>query len=81
VSGKQVFRTYAMDRCGISCDEFLVDGVVRLTDTAVPWTLGGDGGRWDTVKESNGSHVLSVRAVDRVGNSKTQAKTVKVANP
>ena len=81
VSGKQVFRTYAMDRSGISRVEFLVDGVVRSTDTAVPWTLGGDGGRWDTAKESNGSHVLSVRAVDRVGNSKTQAKTVKVANP
>jgi len=81
VSGKQVFRTYANDRSGIGRVEFLVDGVLRSTDTAVPWTLGGDGGRWDTAKESNGSHVLSVRAVDRVGNSKTQAKTVKVANP
>jgi poly(beta-D-mannuronate) lyase len=44
--------------------EFLVDGVLRSTDSSAPYEWS-----WDTAKVSNGVHVLSVRAFDSAGSS------------
>src|SRR5918995_3545963 len=40
--------------------EFVVDGVVRGTDVAAPYTLG-----WDTSREAVGAHRLTARAIGR----------------
>jgi N-acetyl-anhydromuramyl-L-alanine amidase AmpD len=52
--------------------EFLVDGVVRGTDVAAPYTLG-----WDTAAETPGSHRLTARAVGAKTVEKTITVTVK----
>ena len=52
--------------------EFLVDGVLRGTDVAAPYTLG-----WDASAETPGPHVLTARAV----GTKTVAATVTVTVP
>ena len=62
--------------------EFLIDGVLRDTETAVPYTFGGPTGMWDTTAEVPGDHTLTVRAIgphDRVVASRTIHITV--ANP
>jgi RHS repeat-associated protein len=56
--------------------EFLVDGVVKATDTAAPYAYA-----WDTTTAANGSHALTVRATDDAGNVRTSpAATVTVGN-
>jgi N-acetyl-anhydromuramyl-L-alanine amidase AmpD len=52
--------------------EFLVDGVLRGTDLAAPYTLG-----WDASAEAAGPHRLTARAV----GAKTVEKTVTVSVP
>jgi hypothetical protein len=52
--------------------EFLVDGVVRGTDVAAPYTLG-----WNASAEAPGPHVLTARAVGKT----TVAATVTVTVP
>jgi hypothetical protein len=52
--------------------EFLVDGVVRGTDVAAPYTLG-----WDASSESPGPHTLTARAV----GAGTVERTVTVTVP
>jgi hypothetical protein len=62
--------------------EFLIDGVLRDTETAAPYTFGGPTGTWDTTTEAPGDHTLTVRAIgpqDRVVASRTIHVTV--ANP
>ena len=54
--------------------EFLVDGVVRGTDVAAPFTLG-----WDTAAETVGPHRLEARAVGANGRSAAAALTVSVS--
>ena len=54
--------------------EFLVDGVVRGTDLAAPYTLG-----WDTSVEAPGPHTLTARAIGRTTVERTI--TVTVAPP
>lgn len=55
--------------------DFFLDGVLRSTQTASPavWDL-------DTTSLANGSHVLSVRAVDAEGNSNTATLNFTVEN-
>jgi N-acetylmuramoyl-L-alanine amidase/Bacterial Ig domain len=50
--------------------EFLIDGVVRGTDLAKPYTLG-----WDTSAETPGPHTLTARAIGPT----TVEKTITVA--
>jgi len=47
----------AVSGSGVRAVDFLVDGVVRGTATAPPWTFS-----WDTTRESPGPHVLTARA-------------------
>ena len=43
--------------------EFLVDGVLRDTQTTPPYVFGGPAGAWDTSRETPGAHTLTIRAV------------------
>jgi bacterial leucyl aminopeptidase len=52
--------------------EFLVDGVVRGTDVAAPYTFG-----WDTAAETVGPHRLTARAIGPTTVERTI--TVRVA--
>jgi hypothetical protein len=58
--------------------EFIVDGRVRSTDTTKPFAFGNGG--WDTTKETNGGHVLTLRVVTRKGQAVGQSLRVTVAN-
>lgn len=53
--------------------QFLLDGVVKATDTASPYTWS-----WDTTGQG-GSHTLTAKAVDKAGNAATATSTVTVA--
>src|SRR5919108_2192860 len=56
--------------------EFLVDGVVKATDTAAPYSYA-----WATTGVANGSHSLTARATDDAGQlSTTPATAVTVGN-
>ena len=54
--------------------EFVIDGVVRGTDVAAPFTFG-----WDTAAEPPGPHRLTARAVGRDGRAVSASVTVTVA--
>jgi hypothetical protein len=56
--------------------EFLVDGAVRATATAAPWTYA-----WDTAAEAPGPHAVAVRAVASDGRTAEASTTVVVAAP
>jgi hypothetical protein len=60
----------------VSKVEFLVDGAVRSTDSVAPYELN----KWDTTKESNGSHTLVVRATAADGRTASATITVTVSN-
>jgi N-acetylmuramoyl-L-alanine amidase/Bacterial Ig domain len=55
--------------------EFLVDGAVRATVTAVPWAFA-----WDTAAEAEGPHRVTVRATGG-GRTVEAAATVTVSRP
>ncbi|MFN2628888.1 MAG: N-acetylmuramoyl-L-alanine amidase [Gaiellaceae bacterium] len=56
--------------------DFLVDGALRSTIVAEPYTI-----PWDTTAEANGRHVLTVHAVGADGRTSDAAVVVKIANP
>ena len=56
--------------------DFLVDGTVRATVGAAPYTWD-----WDTSLEPNGRHVLTVRAVDAAGRSAIASTVVTSRTP
>ena len=58
--------------------EFIVDGRVRATDTSKPFAFGNGG--WDTTKETNGGHVLTLRVVAKKGQAVGQSMRVTVSN-
>jgi hypothetical protein len=60
--------------------EFLVDGVVKWSETVAPYTYGGDNGTLDTTKLANGSHTLSATAYGSKGVKATTKVTVTVSN-
>ena len=59
--------------------DFLVDGQLRDTQDTAPYEFGGV--LWDTTRETNGRHVLSVRAVTADGTRATSSIVVYVKNP
>jgi hypothetical protein len=62
--------------------EFVVDGVIRDTESTPPYVLGGATGSWDTTRETNGAHTLVVRAIGPAGKpAATRTIHVIVANP
>ena len=56
--------------------DFLVDGVVRGSDVAAPYTLG-----WNTAAETPGAHVLTARATGKDGRVVEAKATVTVPAP
>lgn len=59
--------------------DFLVDGHVRDTERAAPYAFAG--GLWDTTRETNASHVLTVHAVAADGTTARSSIVVYVKNP
>jgi len=76
VSGTITPTATASDNVGVSMVEFYVDGVLRVTDTASPYSFS-----WDTTTVSNGSHTLVAKAYDGANNTATSASvSVTVQN-
>jgi N-acetyl-anhydromuramyl-L-alanine amidase AmpD len=59
--------------------DFLVDGRMRDTEHAAPYAYGG--ALWDTTRDTNGRHVLSIRAVAADGTTASSSIVVYVKNP
>lgn len=69
VSGSAAPITAAASDDGrVDLVEFLVDGVVKATDTTAPFT-----GSWNSTAVAGGAHTISVRATDDAGNVTTSA--------
>jgi hypothetical protein len=56
--------------------EFSVDGTIRGTATAAPWSFA-----WDTSREAPGGHTVAVRAVAADGRTAQSTANVTVAPP
>jgi Bacterial Ig domain len=69
VSGLTIWRVELKGRAARV--EFLIDGVVRGTDVAAPYTLG-----WDVSVENPGAHRLTARAIGPTTVEKTLTVTV-----
>jgi len=76
VSGTVTISANATDNVGVAQVDFLVDGVVKGSDTSSPYSFA-----WDSTAAANGSHSLTARAADGAGNSATSAAvSVTVSN-
>ena len=80
VSGVVVFSANATDNEGVAKVEFLVDGAVKFTDTASPYSYNWDTTVATTVAAVSNNRALSVKTYDAAGNYETAAKTVSVDN-
>jgi hypothetical protein len=74
VSGLVVWRVDIRGRAAKV--EFVVDGVVRGTDVAAPYTLG-----WNANAERTGPHTLTARAIGESGKRAEASVTVTVPEP
>ncbi|HET7026294.1 MAG TPA: Ig-like domain-containing protein [Candidatus Limnocylindrales bacterium] len=68
ISGSVTISANATDTSGIASVDFLVDGAVVGTDTAAPYSTS-----WDSSAATDGSHAITARARDTVGNVTTSA--------
>jgi len=59
---------------------FLVDGQARWTERNPPYLYEGDPDGWDTRRETNGTHMLTVVAYLEGGGTVTSTSSVTVAN-
>jgi YD repeat-containing protein len=76
VSGTVAISASASDDVGVTKVEFYVDGALRATDTAAPYSAS-----WDTTTATNASHTLTAKAYDAAGNVGTSAAvSVTVSN-
>jgi len=76
VSGTVSATASASDNVGVTKVEFYLDGALKTTDTASPYSWS-----WDTTTAANGSHSLVSKAYDAAGNVGTSATiTVTVSN-
>jgi len=76
VSGTPTVAVTATDNLGVSKVELYVNGTLKATDSAAPYSFG-----WATTSLTNGNHTLSVKAYDAVGNiGQSSLVTVTVAN-
>jgi len=67
-SGTITFNANASDNVGVTKVEFYVDGALKGTDTASPWTYA-----FNSTGVANGSHALTAKAYDAAGNSAVSA--------
>lgn len=65
-SGSITIKVAASDANGIKEVQFLVDGKVVSTDSTAPYTY-----TWNSADGVNGLHNLTVKAIDKAGNSST----------
>jgi hypothetical protein len=76
VSGTVSVTASASDNVGVTKVEFYLDGALKTTDTASPYSWS-----WDTTTAANGSHSLVSKAYDAAGNVGTSSTvTVTVSN-
>ena len=75
VSGTVAVTATATDNVGVARVEFYVDGVLKNTDTAAPWSW-----NWDTNTATNGTHTLVASAFDAAGNTNNSAGVVVTVN-
>jgi hypothetical protein len=80
VAGRVPFTAAASSAAGIARVEFRIDGVLRWTDKAAPWSFNGSGGTWNTAALADGVHTISATAFDRKGRSARDVHRVTVAN-
>jgi hypothetical protein len=91
VSGTATVAATASDTVGVSKVEFYVNGALKATDTASPYSFS-----WNTTSLTNGTFTLSAKAYDAAGNvgqssnvsvtvkntvSDTTAPTVSISSP
>ncbi len=77
VSGAGVNITAsASDNIGVTKIEFLIDNVVKGTDTSSPYAY-----TWDSTTATNASHSIVAKAYDAAGNIASSTVTVTVNNP
>ena len=76
VSGTVSVAASASDNVGVTKVEFYLDGALKSTSTASPYTWS-----WDTTTATNASHSLVSKAYDAAGNVGTSSTvTVTVSN-
>lgn len=75
VSGTVNVQATASDDTSLSKVEFYVDGVLKASDTATPYSYS-----IDTSTLTNGSHTLVAKAYDTSNNSSSNSRTVTVSN-
>jgi hypothetical protein len=63
VSGTVTVTAAASDNVGVTKVEIYVDGALRTTDTAAPYTWS-----WNTTTFANSSHAITAKAYDAAGN-------------
>ena len=73
VSGTTNVTASASDNVGVTKVEFYVDGALKTTDTASPYSYS-----WNTTGLANGTHSIYAKAYDAAGNVGTSA-TISVA--
>jgi Big-like domain-containing protein len=75
--GTVAFSATASDNVGVAKVQWLVDNVVKATDTTSPFSV-----NVDTTTIANGNHLITAKAFDAAGNSATSAvNSVVVNNP
>ena len=67
-AGAITFNATASDNVGVTRVEFLVDGVLKATDTTAPYSFA-----FDSTTIVNGAHTLTAKAYDAVNNAGTSA--------
>lgn len=70
-TGRLTLSATASDSSGVSAVEFWVGGKLLLRDTSAPYSA-----TWNIRKAAKTSHVITVRAVDTLGNATTQTVNV-----
>ena len=63
LSGTATFSATASDGVGVTKVEFYVNGALKATDTATPYTY-----NWNTTSVANGIYTLTAKAYDAAGN-------------
>lgn len=75
VSGIVPINVNASDNVGVVKVEFYVNGVLKVAETASPYTYS-----WDTSLLQPGSYTLMAKAYDAAGNASQSSRTVNVVN-
>ncbi len=75
ISGTVNVSATAADNVAVNRVQFLVDGVVKATDTTNPYNYS-----WNTAVETNAGHSVTARAYDAAGNSASHVVNVTVSN-